>query len=64
MDQTHDGRKFRMLNIVDEFSREYLAIKVKRKINSHNVLETLADLFLMHGTPVFIRSDNGPEFIG
>lgn len=63
MDQTHDGRKFRMLNIIDEFSRECLAIKVKRKINSHDVLEILADLFLIHGTPAFIRSDNGPEFI-
>lgn len=63
MDQTHDGRKFRTLNIIDEFSRECLAIKVKRKINSHDVLETLADLFLINGAPAFIRSDNGPEFI-
>jgi len=62
MDQTHDGRKFRTLNIIDEFSREYLAIKVKRKINSHDVLETLADLFLINGAPAFIRSDNGSEF--
>lgn len=63
MDQTHDGRKFRMLNIIDEFSRECLAIKVKRKINSHDVLEILADLFLVHGTPAFIRSVNGLELI-
>ena len=63
MDQTHDGRKFRTLNVIDEFSRECLAIKVKRKINSHDVLETLADLFLINGAPAFIRSDNGPEFI-
>lgn len=63
MDRTHDGRAFRTLNIVDEYSRECLAIRVKRKINSHDVLETLADLFLIHGPPAFIRSDNSPEFI-
>lgn len=63
MDRTHDGRAFRTLNIIDEYSRECLAIRVKRKINSHDVLETLADLFLIHGPPAFIRSDNGPEFI-
>ena len=54
---------YKMLNIIDEYSRECLAIKVKRKINSFDVLETLADLFLLHGQPKFIRSDNGPEFI-
>jgi transposase InsO family protein len=52
-----------MLNIMDEYSRECLSIKVKRKINSFDVIETLADLFLMHGPPMFIRSDNGPEYI-
>ncbi len=52
-----------MLNIMDEFTRECLAIKIKRRINSFDVLETLADLFLLHGEPKFIRSDNGPEFI-
>jgi len=61
--RTHDGRVYRMLNIMDEYSRECLSIKVKRKINSFDVIETLADLFLMHGPPMFIRSDNGPEFI-
>lgn len=61
--QTHDGRTFKMLNVIDEFTRECLVIKVKRKMNSFDVLETLADLFLMHGPPRFIRSDNGPEFI-
>ena len=61
--RTHDGRSYRMLNIMDEFTRECLAIKVKRRINSFDVLETLADLFLLHGQPKFIRSDNGPEFI-
>ena len=52
-----------MLNIVDEFTRECLAIKVARKLNSTNVIETLADLFLVHGVPTHVRSDNGPEFI-
>lgn len=61
--RTHDGRSYRMLNIMDEFTRECLAIKVKRRLNSFDVLETLADLFLLHGQPKFIRSDNGPEFI-
>jgi hypothetical protein len=49
MDRTHDGRAFKTLNIIDEYSRECMAIRVKRKINSFDVLETLADLFLAHG---------------
>ena len=52
-DRTSEGRKYRMLNIVDEFTRECLAIKVARKLNSMDVIETLADLFLMRGVPVF-----------
>jgi transposase InsO family protein len=60
---THDGRAYKMLNIMDEYSRECLSIRVKRRLNSFDVLETLADLFLTHGQPKFIRSDNGPEFI-
>ena len=63
MERTRDGRSFKMLNIVDEFTRECLAIKVKRKLNSFDVLETLGDLFIERGIPMFIRSDNGPEFI-
>jgi transposase InsO family protein len=51
------------LNILDEFSRECLAIKVDRKLNSTNVIDALTDLFIMRGSPAFIRSDNGPEFI-
>jgi len=61
--RTDDGRVFRKLNILDEFSRECLAIKVDRKLNSMNVIDTLTDLFIMRGSPAFIRSDNGPEFI-
>ena len=52
-----------LLNIVDEFTRECLAIKVARKLNSMDVIETLADLFLLRGVPAHIRSDQGPEFI-
>ena len=62
-DRTHDGRKFRMLNIVDEFTRECLAIRVDRKLNSSDVIDVLADLFILRGIPGHIRSDNGPEFI-
>jgi len=62
-DRTHDGRSFKMLTIVDEFTRESLMIKTKRRLNSIDVLEALAELFLTRGAPKFIRSDNGPEFI-
>ena len=51
------------MNILDEFSRECLAIKVDRKLNSTNVIDALSDLFIMRGAPAFIRSHNGPEFI-
>jgi len=61
--RTDDGRAFRTLNILDEFSRECLAIRVKRKLNSTDVVEALTDLFILRGIPAFIRSDNGPEFI-
>lgn len=61
--RTHDGRKFRMLCLIDEFTREALAIRVKRKLNSTDVLEVLADVTICRGTPQYIRSDNGPEFI-
>jgi putative transposase len=62
-DRTHDGRRFRMLNVVDEFTRECLAIKVARKLKAADVIETLADLFIAHGVPEHIRSDQGPEFV-
>ena len=61
--RTHDGRKFRMLNIIDEFTRECLAIRIDRKLNSTNVIDALTDLFILRGVPDHIRSDNGPEFI-
>lgn len=52
-----------MLCIIDEFTREALVIRVKRKLNSTDVLETLADVMVCRGAPDYIRSDNGPEFI-
>lgn len=62
-DRTRDGRKFRMLNVVDEFTRECLAIRVARKLSSADVIDVLADLFIARGVPVPMRSDNGPEFV-
>ena len=62
-DRTRDGRKFRMLNVVDEFTRECLAIRVGRKLGSSDVVDVLTDLFIARGTPGHIRSDNGPEFV-
>ncbi|PHR25417.1 MAG: IS3 family transposase [Hoeflea sp.] len=61
--RTDDGRAFRTLNILDEYSRECLAIRVKRKLNSTEVIDALTDLFILRGVPAYIRSDNGPEFI-
>lgn len=63
MDRTANGRAIRMLNVIDEYSRECLAIKVSRRLNSKNVMDVLSQLFLKHGKPKHIRSDNGPEFI-
>ena len=51
------------MNILDEYSRECLAIRVKRKLNSTDVVDVLTDLFIMRGVPAFIQSDNGPEFV-
>ena len=62
MDRTHDGKRFRMLTVIDEYSRECLSIKVARKLNSTDVIDTLLDLFILKGVPDYIRSDNGSEF--
>jgi putative transposase len=62
-DRTHDGRAFRTLNIIDEFTKEALMIRVDRKLNATDVVDALTDLFILRGTPEFIRSDNGPEFV-
>ena len=56
--RTDDGRAFRTLNILDEHSRECLAIRVKRKLNSMEVIDALTDLFILRGVPAYIRSDN------
>jgi len=61
--RTDDGKAFRTLNIFDEYSRECLAIRVERKLNSTDVIDVLTDLFILRGAPSFIRSDNGPEFV-
>ena len=62
-DRTHEGKVFRMLCIIDEFTRECLAIRVERRLNSRDVLDELGELFVRHGPPEHVRSDNGPEFI-
>lgn len=61
-DRTHDGKAFRMLTVIDEHSRECLAIHVQRKLRSDDVLAVLTELFQHHGPPDHIRSDNGAEF--
>lgn len=60
--RTHDGRPIRMLTIIDEFTRECLAIEVARNLKSQDVLAKLAELFVSRGVPDHIRSDNGSEF--
>ena len=62
-DRTHDGKVFRMLCVIDEHTRECLAIRVERRLNSRDVLDVLGELFVRYGAPEHIRSDNGPEFI-
>ncbi len=60
--RTQEGRAFRLLTVIDEYTRECLAIRVARRIRSEEVLELLAELFALRGTPEHLRSDNGPEF--
>ena len=62
-DRTGDGRQLKFLTVVDEYSRQCLAIDVDRKQSSREVLRTLAKLMLRYGVPKHIRSDNGPEFV-
>jgi transposase InsO family protein len=61
-ERTTDGRKFRILNIIDEFTRECLCSKVERRLGSQSVLDALFELFILRGVPEHIRSDNGSEF--
>ena len=58
---THDGRRLRLLTLIDEFSRGSLAIDVRRRFSGSEVIEVLSDAMLIHGLPEYIRSDNGPE---
>ena len=62
IDRTADGRAFKILNIIDEYTRECLAILAARKIRAQDVIDILFHLFIFRGIPVHIRSDNGPEF--
>ena len=61
-ERTTDGRKFRILNILDEFTRECLWVRVERRMNSQDVLDALYNLFVLRGIPEYLRSDNGSEF--
>ena len=62
-DRTHDGRTLRMLNVIDAFARERLAIRIDRKLKSTDVIGVLSDLFILRGVPGRVRSDHGPEFV-
>ncbi len=61
-DRTHNGRPLKILTLIDEYTRECLALRVERSLTSEQLLETLAELFVFRGVPDHIRSDNGPEF--
>jgi putative transposase len=62
-DRTHDGRKFRRLNLIDEFTRECPAIRDHRRLRSIDVIDVLSDVFILRGVPDHIWSYNGPEFV-
>jgi len=62
IDRTANGRAFKILNLIDEYTRECLAVVVKRRITAQEVIDKLFDLFILRGIPEHIRSDNGPEF--
>jgi transposase InsO family protein len=61
-DRTRDGRSMKMLTVIDEYSRECLAIVTERNLKSDDVLDCLTEMFIRHGAPEYIRSDNGSEF--
>ncbi|MGB3673691.1 MAG: IS3 family transposase, partial [Candidatus Nanopelagicales bacterium] len=62
-DTTADGRTIKMLNVIDEFTREALSIEVNRSIDADGVVEVLDRLAAQRGAPVYVRFDNGPEFV-
>ena len=61
-DQTRDGKALKLLNVIDEFTREWLAIEVERSITADDVASLLDRLVAERGVPCFLRCDNGPEF--
>jgi len=61
--RTQEGRRLRILTLIDEYTRECLALRVARRLNSWDVIETLSDVMLWRGIPQHLRSDNGPEFV-
>ena len=63
MDRTEDGRRLKILTVVDEYTRECLAIEVGRSITSRKVIDVVRELCMIRGVPTHVRSDNGPEFI-
>jgi transposase InsO family protein len=62
-DRTHDGKAYRAMTLIDEFTHECLAIRVARRLRSADVIDVLSDLFILRGVPAYIRSDNGPECV-
>ncbi len=62
-DQTADGRRLKLLAVVDEFTRECLALEVQRHMEAQDVIAVLEYLFAVRGVPTYLRSDNGPEFV-
>lgn len=62
-DQLHDGRSFRLLNVIDDFNREGLAIEADFSLQSERVIRTLEQVMEWRGRPQVIRCDNGPEYI-
>jgi transposase InsO family protein len=61
--RARERKTLRLLTLIDEYTRNCLAIRVSRRLNSYDLIETLADLMLLHGIPEHMRSDNGPEFV-
>lgn len=61
--RTHEGRTLQVLTLIDEYTRKCLARRVARRLNSYDLIETLAEVMLIHGVPQHIGSDNGPEFV-
>ena len=62
-DRTTNGRPLKILSVIDEYTRECIALEVTRRMRSEDVTSVLVDLFAIRGVPAFVRSDNGPEFI-